>query len=347
MKMHKLRVGFRQAIDARLIVSDLDGSHPVDFRFDSFTDNFIRHFRNGFVKNQFGENLIDSSNSSVAVFPAQSLTTGYLNGGIILGTGAPSRSASMYALGAPLTADDVEFTPLFVDLIEDTEANTSEIVFSKHFTNISGDDLAITEIGLTFSDGATYYLFSHDTIDYTFPDETTKKFSLVISLGSVFTRNFTRMLASSLSAYLPHIKSFTNADWQPNTPYNTLNYFRWKYHISYALAGLQLGTGDAAEDITDYDLDARLDTASLEFADSVFGAAVYGDGDPRYSMSRLFKNTTASALEINEIGIGGYATSQTVGDIYYLLFRKKLLVPVTIEAGEWATFEIEFYTDFE
>ncbi|MCB5285550.1 MAG: hypothetical protein LHW45_08190 [Candidatus Cloacimonetes bacterium] len=347
MKTCKTRIGFRQAIDARLIISDLDGSHPREIRFDSFTNNFIRHFRNGFVKGASGENLVNSSDSVVGVFPAQSLTTGYLNGGIILGTGAPSRASTMYALATPLTADDVEFTPLFVDLVEDTNDNTSQIIFAKHFTNISGGNLAITEIGLTFSEGATYYLFSHDKIDYTFPEDATKKFSLVISLSSVWPRNFTRMLASTFSAYIPTIKTFDNADWTSTGPYDSNNYYRWNYNISYTKTGLQVGTGDAAEDITFYDLGTRLTTASLEFAETVFGAAIYDDNDPRFTMSRLIKNTTAEAVVINEIGIGGRAVGRYSGAPEILIFRKKLLIPVTIEAGEWASFEITFHTTFE
>lgn len=124
--------------------------------------------------------------------------------GIILGTGNPTRTPNMVALGAPLNSSSIEYasTPGYSVATSHDPTLGGIIVISKAYKNISAAPLSITEIGFTHYHGVdSYALFSHDMYDppITLDVNQTKRFSIQINIAPTMPKAFYAALSTALT----------------------------------------------------------------------------------------------------------------------------------------------------
>jgi len=101
----------------------------------------------------------------------------------MIGTGTPVKTADMYAMGTPITNNVSTITTYapIISLAHDTTvgAEKSYINITRTFKNISGGDINIKEIGLTFYNAANAYtLLIYDQPDYNFVAGSQKSFQI-------------------------------------------------------------------------------------------------------------------------------------------------------------------------
>jgi hypothetical protein len=179
--------------------------------------------------------------------------------GIILGTGNPTRTPNMVALGAPLSSSSIEYfnLPAYSVVASHDPTLGGTIVISKAYKNISAAPLSITEIGFTHYHGAdSYALFSHDIYDppITLDVNQTKRFSIQINIAPTIPKQFYADLSAAFTNTKTACKAVNGADTtcQP-----------WSYGLliggagdsdisSYDYLGLHTGTGVEALSSTNY-----------------------------------------------------------------------------------------------
>lgn len=124
--------------------------------------------------------------------------------GIILGTGNPTRTPNMVALGAPLSSNSIEYVSLpgYSVVTSHDPTHGGIIVIFKAYKNISAAPLSITEIGFTHYHGVdSYALFSHDIYDppITLDVNQTKRFSIQINIAPTMPIGFYAALSTALT----------------------------------------------------------------------------------------------------------------------------------------------------
>lgn len=184
--------------------------------------------------------------------------------GIILGTGNPTRTPNMVALGAPLSSNSIEYvsTPGYSVATSHDPTLGGIIVISKAYKNISAAPLSITEIGFTHYHGVdSYALFSHDIYDppITLDVNQTKRFSIQINIAPTIPKGFYTVLRTALTGAETVCKLVQGND----VPCRVSNYGLGVYYdnvlpvffdisSSNADLGLHIGTGVEALSSTNY-----------------------------------------------------------------------------------------------
>ena len=146
--------------------------------------------------------------------------------GIILGTGNPTRTPNMVALGAPLSSNSIEYfsPPAYSVATSHDPTIGGTIVISKAYKNISAAPLSITEIGFTHYHGAdSYALFSHDIYDppITLDVNQIKRFSIQINIAPTMPMGFYTALRTAFTGAETAVKL---VDGSTNFSYGVKNY---------------------------------------------------------------------------------------------------------------------------
>jgi len=182
--------------------------------------------------------------------------------GIILGTGNPTRTPNMVALGAPLSSNSIEYFNLPAYSVVSSHDPTlgGIIVISKAYKNISAAPLSITEIGFTHYHGVdSYALFSHDIYDppITLDVNQMKRFSIQINIAPTMPKGFYTALSTALTGAATDVKVVGGSSVACRVKnYGLEVYYSSGYSFvdisSYANLGLHTGTGVGALSSTNY-----------------------------------------------------------------------------------------------
>jgi hypothetical protein len=185
--------------------------------------------------------------------------------GIILGTGNPTRTPNMVALGAPLSSNSIEYvsTPAYSVVTSHDTTLGGIIVISKAYKNISAAPLSITEIGFTHYHGVdSYALFSHDIYDppITLDVNQTKRFSIQINIAPTIPKGFYTVLRTALTGAETAGKAVDNSNFRCRVRDYGLGDFYVNFTDAFvdissnANLGLHTGTGVGALSSTNYNI---------------------------------------------------------------------------------------------
>jgi hypothetical protein len=181
--------------------------------------------------------------------------------GIILGTGNPTRTPNMVALGAPLSSNSIEyFNPPAYSVVASHDPTLGGIiVISKAYKNISAAPLSITEIGFTHYHGVdSYALFSHDIYDppITLDVNQTKRFSIQINIAPTMPMGFYAALRTALTGAATSVPNTANRAYTlvVNSYGLRFNGSDFSDISSNANVGLHTGTGVGALSSTNYNI---------------------------------------------------------------------------------------------
>lgn len=173
--------------------------------------------------------------------------------GIILGTGNPTRTPNMVALGAPLNSSSIEYVSIPGYSVATSHDPTlgGIIVISKAYKNISAAPLSITEIGFThYHDVDSYALFSHDMYDppITLDVNQTKRFSIQINIAPTIPKGFYTLMSVMFNGVQLNGTNVDNGTVTCEVYNYGLSIYSSGQHPfvdlnSYTTLGLHIGTG--------------------------------------------------------------------------------------------------------
>lgn len=322
MKRIDAQISFGNQFSANLIVSNLDGTNAITRPMHSFTSNFLENLRkilfsDAITTTQTTRKVLNAASAYVPInstydnlfYQPTNMTNPYH--GIILGTGNPTRTPNMVALGAPLNSSSIEYvsTPGYSVVTSYDPTLGGIIVISKAYKNISEAPLSITEIGFTHYHGVdSYALFSHDMYDppITLDVNQTKRFSIQINIAPTIPKGFYTALSTALtgadttgmavdgSSIIGRVSDFGLAVY--NNPFT----FVFGNLNSWTTLGLHIGTGVEPLLSTNYNITKiqglRTDrTAIPQVVTS--GSQTYMD------FTNVFFNNTETVFAVSQLGI--------------------------------------------
>lgn len=339
----------KEQINAKIIISDPDGNNAREYKFNSFIQNFVAYYV--YLYDIISSTRCKQTNGSNTGLVAlrQSLTSYYFHGGILLGTGSPARSATMYQMGSVLTTASLASTiPAYTITYN---ASTIDFTISKNFENISGADIDVTELAWSWSPADDTYaktvMLTHDLIDpaYTLADGAIKKFSIKITLDNTMNRQSVGVFASNFTTAYYNIKDTGNTTRQiPDLYISSLDILSAAGVASY---GIVVGTGSTANTIDDYKLETQIDNATLAHSNTALVGYVTDKDDVYIKLQRSFTNNTGGTITIKEVGVylKVYATGNT--SIYVMYYRKVLDTPLDIADGSTDIIEWVYQITFD
>lgn len=147
--------------------------------------------------------------------------------------------------------------------------------------------------------------------------------------------NFASLCAAKMTGQQssPYPKTTSGADINGSVSISTFTpcCFWRAYGSSYDTTRIVLGDSNTPVTVDDYALGNDI-TSSLSLVSGIIGARTAQSDFP--SITAVFKNNTANAITIKEVGVmTGYSFNNS-GQTGQCLIARKVITPVTIQPGE-------------
>lgn len=347
MKRIDAQISFGDQFSANLIVSNLDGTNAITRPMHSFTSNFLQNIRKMVFSyasstTQTTRKVLNAASEYVPIdetydrlfYQETNMTNPYH--GIILGTGNPTRTPDMVALGAPLNSSSIEYVsiPGYSVAISHNPTIGGTIVVSKAYKNISAAPLSITEIGFTHYHGVdSYALFSHDIYDppITLDVNQTKRFSIQINIAPTIPKGFYTLMSIMFNGVQLNGTNVDNGtvtckvyNYGLGTYYNYSDHKFASLH-SYNGLGLHIGTGVGALLSTNY----NITKTGLRTANTTIPQVVTSGSQTYMDFTNVFINNTENTVSVSQLGIyvGSEYASLQIMPFRYLLASAVPLAP--------------------
>ena len=228
----------------------------------------------------------------------------------------------------------------------------------RDFTNGSGGNVTVKEIGLISQYNSTYYaLIARDLLasSIVVADSEVLRVFYTFRTEDGFTLQFLQIIAD-IWTFRSKATLIKQVDGDSVAITSTANWDAVPYPMSmyYAIvsddidkAGIIVGSGDTAESVTDYALDAKIEAGDgvgelrynimYVFAQTSVGYEQFKpnlDGYMRIRFERVFNNRSGASITIREVGLTVAYASNTEGD-EALIIRKVLDTPKVLANDEY------------
>jgi len=251
--------------------------------------------------------------------------------GILIGKGETAESCDQYALASKLNLTEQLCQIGSVAVA----AQVASIEISRTFTNDTGGNETITEIGLVDSYD-TYFMLIRDKLAsaVAINNGVSKNVKYTISVTDGLTENF---LQSLNACFIGGNVSFKDTGGSSRT--EQISDLRIDAAEDTKTCGIVIGTDDTAIDIEDYQLGTQLTTDWKHYITQGYLTERDTDtGISKVGFSREFRNDTGSSVTVNEVGIVGFSAP------YNVLVARYLTGGITVADGETMLIRLDFKT---
>jgi hypothetical protein len=350
---HNIEIYNKIAIRGEIVISDPDGSNEQVFPMNSLLKNFCCWFNQAihyinstwyFGKNSLNADVNFINSGTHRIYDSTNTTYRYhAYNGIMIGTGSPSKTVDMYAMGTPITNTTITRAAPVVAVVEDNTAGAEKtyVNITRNITNASGGTINVTELAMTFYNASNAYtMLIYDQVSYAFANGATKSFQIrLIVDNTVLVRNLARFLSVKLWNLTTPIKRTNGTTANISTTLAFLSNLVENTTDNALLRGIVVGSSDTANAVDTYVLASQIDESTLFQKHVSFKSRPFLDGaDYCFYVRRSFTNITQSPVTIKEIAF--YLNNSTSG---YMIYR--VVVPdTTIPVAQ--TIEIQFTIRF-
>lgn len=320
----------------------------IEQKFNSFCRGFVgghlRHWR------LLSSNVIKKINSGALVegYIADITSNDNISfSGLDVGTGTtPSSSSEMYAI-SNFPATGLSRTIQSAIASYDEVNNTSKLLLSRTFLNISESDISIKELVFKVNAEQVGGLISFDrlTSPYVLEPGKSVNFSIELSFDSPFTKNILATIAAMY--WYKSLIRFTAIDGSNFAHASSYTNVRAQGTANDYTKGIVIGSGsDQGQAITNYRLQSLINTGiqmgpmTCEFvakASKCLGV-----------MFRTFTNITEENIEVKEVGLYVETNHEWSSSTYktVMLYRKVLDSPLIIPPGVTQAISMSLFTEF-
>jgi len=362
-----------------LIISESKGAVELSYKIETFDKNKKK------IDEKFGKShswtkqfiqllmipmgcmkvtgITDTGNTSRDLFLYNTLLktdagSGDDNYGILVGTGTDAESINDYALASKIT-DGTGAGQLSYGATSfgspNSDASNAWFTIERQFTNSSGGDITINEIGIasrSYDSAYRYFLIARDklTSGEVVADGTSKTITYTIKVAAPLLKQFIDLLYRQMAYTTESSFDITSTSRSGSYGYcilqsvgpggnNTISTTTTAYYdqIIGENIGVVIGTGTNNVTITDKSLQTKIDHGVSGIANKMYhyGSTLdeytVSGSEAYFKISRLFHNQSGGSITINEDGI--YA-SDAQRQYVFCVARTKLTSGVTVANDE-------------